>query len=196
MSRRSFALFASSTVYNEGMPDEAQPEPWLRGTLTNIPAIPRAVLHALVLAEENVARWLPLLADQEIHAQPFGLTPFAFHVRHIAHSLDRLLTYAEGSPLNIIQRAALGVELEPGITREALLAEFRSGVREAEGRIRSLPLAELEQPRFVGAKQLPATLGGLLVHLADHTQRHAGQAVTTAKLLLALRKVRTDKAAR
>ena len=66
-----------------------QPEPWLRGTLLTIPAIPRAVFHALQLAEENVARWLPELTDEEVHAKPYGLTPFAFHVRHIAHSLDR-----------------------------------------------------------------------------------------------------------
>ncbi len=168
------------------MPD--QPEPWLRGTLAQVPAVPRAVLHALQLAEENITAWLPQLTDEEIHAKPHGLTPFAFHVRHIAHSLDRLLTYAEGDALNVIQRAALHVELEPGITREALLSEFRSTLREADTRIRALPLAELEQPRQVGAQQLPTTLGGLLVHLADHTQRHAGQAVTTAKLLLALRK--------
>ena len=162
-------------------------EPWLRGTLPQVPAIPRAVLHALQLAEENITHWLPQLTDEEIHAKPHNLTPFAFHVRHIAHSLDRLLTYAEGEPLNIIQRAALHVELEPGITREALHAELRSALREADTRIRALPLAELEHPRHVGEQKLPTTLGGLLVHLADHTQRHAGQAVITAKLLLALR---------
>ena len=162
-------------------------EPWLRGTLTDVPAIPRAVLHALQLAEENINRWVPELSDQEIHAKPFGLTPFAFHVRHIGHSLDRLLTYAEGGQLNIIQRAALQVELEPGMSREAVRAEFTSALREAETRVRALPLDRLEDRREVGAKRLPTTLGGLLVHLADHTQRHAGQAVTTAKLLLALR---------
>ncbi len=163
------------------------PEPWLRGTLGDVPAVLRAVLHALRLAEENVNRWAPLLSDEEVHAQPFGLTPFAFHVRHIAHSLDRLLTYAEGEPLNVIQQAALHVELEPGMSRDAMLAEFGSALREAEGRVRALPLDQLEAARFVGGKRLPATLGGLLVHLADHTQRHAGQAVTTAKLLIALR---------
>lgn len=166
---------------------DSQVEPWLRGTLTDIPAIPRAVLHALLLAQENVKQWTPQLTDEEIHAKPFDLTPFAFHVRHIAHSLDRLLTYAEGSPLNVIQQAALRVELEPGMSRQALLGEFSSAVREAEYRIRSLPLSEMEQPRAVGGKRLPTTLGGLLVHLADHTQRHAGQAVTTAKLLIAIR---------
>ena len=165
----------------------AGPEPWLRGTLTHVPAIPRAVLHAILLAEENVQHWAPALSDEEIHARPFGLTPFAFHVRHIAHSLDRLLSYAEGEPLNVMQQAALAVELEPGISREALLAEFSSAVREARARLQALPLGEQEAARYVGEKRLATTLGGLLVHLADHTQRHAGQAVTTAKLLVALR---------
>jgi hypothetical protein len=171
---------------------DSQPEPWLRNTLPSIQAIPRAILHALTLASENIDLYTPQLTDAELHAKPFGLTPYAFHVRHIAHSLDRLLTYAEGQPLNVIQRAALSVELEPGITGQALLAEFRTALREAESRIldltRSLSASQdWDAPRFVGTKRLPATLGGLLIHLADHTQRHAGQAVTTAKLLLVLR---------
>ncbi len=174
----------------------AQPEPWLRGTLPGVPAVSRAVLHALELARENILDWAPQLTDPEIHTSPFGLTPFAFHVRHIAHSLDRLLTYAEGRRLDVIQRAALNVELEPGMTREALLAEFGSALREAQDRVRALPMDQLEQERLVGGKRLPATLGGLLVHLADHTQRHAGQAVTTAKLLLALRELQANQANR
>jgi len=40
----------------------------------------------------------------------------------------------------------------------------------------------------VGKKRLPATVGGLLVHIAEHTQRHVGQAITTAKILVASRK--------
>ncbi len=192
MSLKWCALSAPGIICKT-MTEQTNPqvEPWLRGTLTHIPAIPRAVLHALLLARENIEHWAPQLTDKEIHAEPFGLTPFAFHVRHIAHSLDRLLTYAEGEPLNVIQQAALRVELEPGISRQALLSEFGSAMREAESRIRSLsgnlPLPEMEQPRAVGGKRLPTTLGGLLVHLADHTQRHAGQAVTTAKLLVAIR---------
>jgi len=30
------------------------PEPWLRGTLTDVPALQRAVLHALELAREDL----------------------------------------------------------------------------------------------------------------------------------------------
>jgi hypothetical protein len=44
--------------------------------------------------------------------------------------------------------------------------------------------ADFDQPRYVGRKRLPTTVGGLLVHLADHTQRHVGQTITTAKVIL------------
>ena len=72
-----------------------QPEPWLRGTLTDVPAVHRAVLHALELAHEDLNRWCGGLTDEQLNAQHFGLAPVAFHIRHIAGSIDRLLTYAE-----------------------------------------------------------------------------------------------------
>jgi hypothetical protein len=40
----------------------------------------------------------------------------------------------------------------------------------------------LEEPRYIGKKRLPSTVLGILVHVAEHTQRHLGQAITTAKL--------------
>jgi hypothetical protein len=45
----------------------------------------------------------------------------------------------------------------------------------------------MEEERQVGKKQLPTTVGGLLVHVADHTQRHVGQAITTSKIVAAQR---------
>jgi uncharacterized damage-inducible protein DinB len=53
----------------------------------------------------------------------------------------------------------------------------------AATRIRALATENLEEARTVGKKQLPTTLGGLLVHIADHTQRHVGQAITTARII-------------
>ena len=41
--------------------------------------------------------------------------------------------------------------------------------------------ARLTDPRGVGRKQLPTTVIGLLVHIAEHTQRHVGQAISAAK---------------
>ena len=44
-----------------------------------------------------------------------------------------------------------------------------------------------QKPREVGRRKLPTTVAGLLIHCAEHTQRHVGQAITTAKVLLELR---------
>lgn len=162
-----------------------QPEPWLRGTLTEVPAVARGVLHAFELAQEDVNRWCESLSDVDLNSRPVELPPIAFHLRHIARSLDRLLTYAEGNQLSGEQIALLKSEIEPGAQRDALFAEFSQGLRDAAQRVLVLAGGDLEKPRFVGKKQMPTSVGGLLVHLADHTQRHVGQVVTTAKVLLA-----------
>jgi uncharacterized damage-inducible protein DinB len=162
-----------------------QPEPWLRGTLTDVPPVARGVLHALDLAREDAHRWCGPLADVDFDARPLELPSVAFHLRHIVRSCDRLLTYAEGNQLSGEQIAALKSEMETGVSREALFAEFEKGLEDAANRVRALDAGDLSQPRFVGKKQLPTSVGGLLVHVADHTQRHIGQLVTTAKILLA-----------
>ena len=152
--------------------------------------MPRAVLHALQLAAEDLHTWCADLSDQELHARPHGLPSVAFQLRHIAHSMDRLLTYAEARVLSPEQRADLKTELETtAATGEELFAELDSALGEARNRVRALAHGAFAQLRTVGKKMLPTTLGGLLIHVADHTQRHVGQAVTTAKIALARRNV-------
>src|SRR5258708_5276215 len=154
-----------------------QPEPWLRGTLNDVLPVQRAVLHALELAQEDLEHWCGSLNDDELNSRPAGIAPVAFHLRHIARSLDRLLTYAEGRQLNSEQIALLKGELDVGATRSQLFAELEEAFTAGRARIRSLCAVPLDEPRQVGKKQLPTTVGGLLVHVADHTQRHAGQAI-------------------
>jgi len=149
--------------------------------------VPRAVLHALELAWEDISRWCGNLSDAELNARPEGLAPVAFHIRHIARSIDRLLSYAEGKRLDESQIAALKRELEANATRDGLFAEVAAALERAAMRIRQIDVNRLEEPRPVGARLLPTTVGGLLVHVADHTQRHVGQAITTAKIVLAKR---------
>jgi uncharacterized damage-inducible protein DinB len=165
----------------------ASPEPWLRGTLVDVSAVPRAVLHALELASEDLNKWCAALSQPELNAQPHGLPSIAFQVRHIARSIDRLLTYAEGKPLSAEQLEALREESQPAPAAQAVFGELSAALARAAERVSALAKSDLEQPRSVGKKQLPTTLGGLLVHVADHTQRHVGQAITTAKILLAER---------
>ncbi len=169
------------------MNESTKPEPWLRGTLTEIPAVPRAVLHALELAKEDLTRWCAALSDAELNARPAAIAPVAFHIRHIARSVDRLLTYAEGKNLNEEQLAALKSELEPNAKKRELFAELEAALAAAAQRIVQINPARLGEPRTVGKKQLPTTVAGLLVHIADHTQRHVGQAITTAKIVAASR---------
>jgi uncharacterized damage-inducible protein DinB len=162
-------------------------EPWLRGTHRDIPAAGRAVLHALELALDDTAKWTAGLTDDEVHAEPFGLTSIAVQLRHIAGSVDRILTYAEGNQLSAGQLAALKAESSGNESLAELMARVEASLDHAAGRVRALAHGDLETPRSVGRKELPTSLGGALIHVADHTQRHVGQVVTTAKLLKGMR---------
>jgi uncharacterized damage-inducible protein DinB len=162
-------------------------EPWLRGTHADVPAVGRAVLHAFDLALDDLTKWTEGLSDLEVHAQPLGLTAIAFHLRHIARSTDRLLTYAEGGQLSSEQLALLKAESTGSETLAELLAEVEASFSNAADRVGVLATGDFNTFRGVGRKQLPTSIGGALVHVADHTQRHVGQVVTTAKVLKALR---------
>ena len=134
------------------------PEPWLRGTLTEVPAVIRAVLHALELAREDAERWCGELTGLELNTRPMGLPPVAFHLRHISGSVDRLLTYAEGRELSEEQVAEMKREAEPaGALPRTLLLQFGESMERAAERIRAFAGADLEAQRFVGRKRLPTT---------------------------------------
>jgi uncharacterized damage-inducible protein DinB len=170
------------------MAETKLPEPWLRGTLTDVPAVQRAVLHALELAKEDLEKWCGNLSDTELNARPGNIAPAAFHIRHIARSIDRLLTYAEGKELSEAQMEALRSEHAPGAVGNELFTELGEALEEGASRVRALDPNVFEESRAVGKKRLPTTVGGLLVHIAEHTQRHVGQAITTAKVIVASRK--------
>jgi uncharacterized damage-inducible protein DinB len=167
----------------------SQHEPWLRGTHSEIPAVLRAVLHAIELAQEDLTWWCDELSEKELIAGPCGLPSIAFHLRHIARSLDRLLTYAEGRQLDEQQLLALSSEFEPRCSKTEIFGELSAALADSSTRILKLgeKPANLDQPRSVGRENLPTTVAGLLIHIADHTQRHVGQTITTAKLVVAQR---------
>ena len=162
-------------------------EPWLRGTHADVPAVGRAVLHAFDLALDDLTKWTEGLTDLEVHERPLGLPSVAFHLRHIARSTDRLLSYAEGNQLSVEQLTALKAEQSGEETLAVLLAEVEASFSDGADRVRVLATANFDTFRGVGRKQLPPSIGGALIHVADHSQRHVGQVVTTAKVLKALR---------
>jgi len=164
------------------------PEPWLRGSLTDVSPVQRAVLHALELAKEDLDRWCGDLTDDELNTRPAGIAGVAFHIRHIARSTDRLLTYAEAGSLSAEQISAMKAEMDPGATREQLFAELGQCLQVATARVKSFSEESLAEKRSVGRQQMPTAVAGLLVHVADHAQRHVGQAITTAKIVKGSRK--------
>lgn len=156
----------------------------MRGTHGELDPVVRAVVHALELAEEDVAKWCAGLSEEAIFERPGGVAPVAFHLRHIARSLDRLLTYADGKALNDEQLATLKTEMAAGTVAE-VMEEFRRGLARAKERVVAFRPESFGESRGIGRKQLPTTVAGLLVHCAEHTSRHVGQVVTTVQVVKA-----------
>lgn len=165
-------------------------EAWLRGPVEGVPPLLMPAAHAIQHAVEDAGRALDGLTEDEIWTRPAGAPSVGFHVRHLAGALDRLLTYARGESLSDAQRDAVRTEGEPGdppADAGALLALVRGAADAALAQIRSTPEASLLDERAVGRKRLPSTVLGLVVHAAEHAARHAGQAITTARIVGGLR---------
>jgi uncharacterized damage-inducible protein DinB len=162
---------------------DALPEPWMRGPIEGVSPLVAPVLYSFQLAREDLGRWVSGLTFEQIWATPHGFGAVGFHLRHIAGSTDRLMTYLQGGTLSADQLAVLAGERESrGAGAAELLALVDSAFRNAEGVVRTLDPSTLEQPRSVGRQHLPTTVAGLLTHIAEHTQRHIGQAISAAKL--------------
>jgi hypothetical protein len=164
----------------------SEPEVWLRGPVEDVTPMLQPVAHGLLQCRLEVRATVPSLAAAQIWARPGGAASAGYHVRHAIGSLDRLLTYARGQQLSREQLAGLRQEAQAdereGIA-DALVAEFDAAVERALAQLRATDPSSLLEPREVGRARLPSTVIGLLFHAAEHTQRHVGQLVTTAKIL-------------
>lgn len=162
-------------------------EPWLRGPVDGVAPLLQPVAHALLQAVEDVRRVVPPLSADALWARPGGAASVGFHVRHAGGALDRLFTYARGEQLSEEQRLALRAETSPdaqgGAGARALVAAFEAQVERAIAQLRGTAETELTKPREVGRAKLPSTVIGLLFHAAEHTQRHVGQTIATAKVV-------------
>jgi uncharacterized damage-inducible protein DinB len=160
------------------MPTEA----WLRGPIDGVPALLQPVAHALVQSRDELSAACSGLDAEGLRARPGGAASVDFHLRHIAGSIDRLLTYARGEALSEEQRLAATSEgADSGQDAAALLDGVSAAVESALAQVRVTPEASLVEARAVGRGRLPSTVIGLLFHVAEHTARHTGQVIATAK---------------
>lgn len=165
------------------------PEVWLRGPIPLVPPLLQPVAAALLQAAEEVRRVVAELPPDQLWARPGGAASVGFHVRHATGSLDRLFTYARGKELFSEQRTFLEREAEPGSPPEqapALVLAFEQQVGRALAQLMGTRESTLLEARGVGRLQLPSTVLGLLFHAAEHTSRHVGQIITTARILQGL----------
>jgi len=159
-------------------------EAWLGGTLEGVSPVLMPAAHALVQAGRDIERAANGLTASQIWTPPHGAPSVGFHLRHIAGSINRLLTYARGEQLSETQLTALTVEGKADEHDGAMLAELANKqIDEAVAVIKTTDEAMLFDNRYVGRERLPTNVIGLLFHIAEHTQRHTGQIVTTAKIV-------------
>jgi uncharacterized damage-inducible protein DinB len=168
------------------MQQPSPPEAWLRGPLPGIDAVLMPAAHALVQARDDIAAALVDAHASELWATPGGAASPGFHLRHLAGSLDRLLTYARGERLSPGQLAALAREGEPGASGQELERTVLAAIDRALEQLRRTPTGTLGDIRPVGRAGLPATVLGLLAHAAEHASRHTGQFLTTLKIVRGL----------
>src|SRR4051812_43029775 len=161
-------------------------EAWQRGPVDGVPPLLMPAAHAIIHAREDAERALAGLPVDQIWRCPGGAASVGFHVRHLGGALDRLLTYARGEQLTHDQRHRVPTEREPGAPPAAapeLLEELDAMVDRALAQLRGTTESTLLEPRGIGRQQIPTTVIGLLFHAAEHAARHAGQALTTAKIV-------------
>src|SRR6185312_3016263 len=141
-------------------------EPWLRGPVPGVDPYLQPAAHALLMASEDLERAAGDLSPDELATRPGG------------------------AALSDAQRRALVTESAEGNApgdAAALIARARAAIAGAIEQFRATEHATLLDARGVGKQQLPSTVLGLLFHVAEHTQRHVGQAIATGKAVRGLR---------
>ena len=161
----------------------SEPEVWLRGRLPDYLDELQPVAHSLLQVREEVERAAGLPAEH-LWARPGGAASIGFHLKHLAGSLDRLLTYTAGRQLSALQYEILAAETrETHESAGALVRGAQDAIDRALTHVRTTPLCTLDEQREVGRNRLPSTVLGLLFHAAEHAQRHSAQIITTAKIV-------------
>jgi hypothetical protein len=165
---------------------QEMPEVWLRGAVAGWPPMVMPVVHALLQVREDIQRLVEQVPPEQIWLRPGGAASIGFHIRHTGGALDRLFTYARGERLSSEQMAALrseGDAGDPPATLASIAAEVDRIIDAALEQLRATSADSLLVERRVGRAGMPSNVLGLVFHAAEHSTRHVGQAITTARIL-------------
>jgi uncharacterized damage-inducible protein DinB len=164
---------------------DSKQEYWLRGPVPGITELLQPVAHAILQAYEEAVTTLQDFPDHKLWDRPAGVASVAFHLQHLAGVLDRLFTYAKNEQLTEAQLERMRTEgkWSAGLSVKQLLDAFRLQVEVSIDLLKTIPADRMLEHRSVGRKQIPSTVAGLLFHAAEHTMRHTGQLLVTAKIV-------------
>jgi uncharacterized damage-inducible protein DinB len=161
-------------------------EAWLTGPVEGVDGYLQPAAHAFLQSREDLPHAVAGLSAAQLWTRPGGAASIGFHLRHIAGAIERLLAYARGEALTEAQLTAARAEHGPGDEESGpLIARAHAAIDFALAQLRSTPREKLLEARDVGRQHLPSTVLGLLFHAAEHTQRHTGQVIATAKVVRA-----------
>ncbi|MBM4187064.1 MAG: DinB family protein [Gemmatimonadetes bacterium] len=161
------------------------PDSWLRGPVPGIDPMLQPAAHSLLHSREELDRLAPLIPADALWTKPGGAASIGWHLKHLAGSTDRLMSYARGEQLSDEQKARLTAEShdDPAASVAELLARAKAVLQAGLVQLEATATASLTEPRAIGRAQLPTTVIGCLFHAAEHAYRHVGQLATTIRQL-------------
>lgn len=171
---------------------ENRKELWQRGPIENVPALLQPVVHSLLEVNEEAQSIMKDFPETLLWERLAGVASPAFHLQHIRGVIDRLFTYARKELLNETQMQDLSIEGDKEktcLSLQQLLAQLDKRITEAVDELKNVNPDSLTEPRGIGCKQMPTTLIGLYVHIAEHSMRHIGQLLVTVRVLKGLQKI-------
>jgi hypothetical protein len=163
-------------------PEPFLPEPWMRGIVPGLDPVVGHLLRASEHIREDLERAIAPLSGEQLWARPGGMTSAGFHAKHLAGSTERLCTYLEGNQLSAEQFAAMKAEGTGDESAKELITAVRRALARYEELVRALGPDHFGDVREIGRRRLQTTVISLAIHIAEHGQRHVGQAISAAKL--------------
>lgn len=163
-----------------------QPEPWLRGNIVGLePGFHPVLAHLLRASQhirEDVETACNHLTREQVWCRPEMLNPVGFHLKHLAGSSLRLLTYLKGGRLSARQLAAIPLEKAGEEDAATLIASVNVAFDLYDTCIRGMEPERFAELREVGRDRIPVTAISLAIHITEHGHRHTGQIVSAAAL--------------
>ena len=172
------------------MATDQKGEFWLSGPIEGIIPVLQPAAHAILQAQKEIQEAVQNFPETLLWQRPAGAASVAFHLQHLAGVLDRLFTYAKSEQLSALQLEALQKEgkEDENIHLNDLLQQLNSQVSTAIEQLKNTKEESVFEIRYVGRKQIPSNVLGLLFHAAEHTQRHTGQLLVTARIVSSIGK--------